>query len=322
MDQKLLEILGGNSEKYPRNLENKYPRVFKKILSLWGSPALDTYFVELMVSERTDRAGFPDDIVSELMYLSFVHAALQSKKSNKKDIWAISVDAFACVAPQVSHEAEKTPIDPPEAIKLAIQSYGITCSPEGFWHAAKEGNSSAVALFLEAQFNIEIRDEDGWTPLIHAAFNGRDEVVYLLIKHGANVNAVDFCGNSALHWAAFAGHVVSAELLIDNQADVDLRSCSGWTPLLQATTRRNQEVAQLLIKRGANCNAAERTGWTALHKAAANGYVEIVGLLLRQSVNKNIKNNDGDTPLMLASKNHQEAVMEILMSASDTRNAR
>lgn len=322
MDQRLLGILGGNAERYPHNLENKYPRVLGKILSLWNLPELDAYFVELMVNERVDRAGFPDDVVSEILYLSFIHSALHAKSSQKKDPWEASPEAFACFAPRVSHEVAKSWVEPKESLKLAIQSYGIACSPDGFLQAAEAGNSAAVSLFLEAEFNTEFRDERGWTPLMHAAFNGRDVVVYLLIQHGASINAVDFCGNTALHWAAFAGHAASAKLLIDNKADLDLHSCFGWTPLLQATTHRHLEVVELLIESGANCNATARNGWTALHKAAAEGYEEIVSSLLRLGADSNIKNHDGDTPLMLASKNKREDVMEILMSASDTRNAR
>lgn len=321
MDHRLLGILGGNAEKYPHNLEDKYPRVLGKILSLWNSPELDAYFVELVVNERADRAGFPDEVVSEILYLSFVHAALHAKDSKKKDPWDTSPEAFSCFAPRVSHEVAKSWIEPKESIKLAIQSYGIPCSPDGFLQAAEAGNSPAVALFLAAEFNTEFRDERGWTPLMQAAFNGREVVVYLLIQHGASVNAVDFCGNTALHWAAFAGHAASAKLLIANKADLNLHSCFGWTPLLQATTHRHLEVVQLLLESGADCNATARNGWTALHKAAAEGYLEIVRSLLRQGADRNIKNHDGDTPLMLASKNQREAVMEILMSASDVGNA-
>ncbi len=321
MDQRLLQTLGGNTDKYPRNLEDKYPRVFSKILELWGTPELDAYFMELTVSERTNRAGFPPDVVSEILYLSFVHAALHAKNTTKKDAWDVSVDALACYVPQTLHEAARPPVDPPAPVKLAIEGYGLTCSTDGFLRAAETGNDSAVALFLEAQFNTEIRDERGWTPLMLASFNGHDTVSYLLLKHGASVNAVDFCGNTALHWAAFAGHVANAKLLIDHHADVNLLSCSGWTPLFQATTRHNLEVVQLLIDRGANYNATSRDGWTALHKAAAKGYHDVAGLLLRKGANRYLKNSDGDTPLMLASKNKHDTVKELLMSAPSGTSA-
>ncbi len=313
MDQRLLGILGGDAEKYPFHLESKYPRVFGKIISLWNTPELDAYFVELLVNDRVERAGFPDEVVSELRYLSFIHSTLHAGSPRKKDLWDVPAEAFTPFAPHLSHEAAQlAQAEPPESIKLAIQDLGIPCSPDGFLHAAEAGNGQAVALFLEGQFNIETRNEDGWTPLMLAAYNGRDVVMYLLIQHGASINAVDYRGNTALHWAAFSGQAGCARLLIGKQADVNLHSNFGWTPLLQATTRRHPEMVQLLLESGANCNAPARNGWTALHKAAAEGYAEIVGILLHHGANKNIRNDDGETPYLLASKNKHDDIMEVL----------
>ena len=59
MDEKLPKILGGETKFYPYALENKYPRILAKIISLWITPGMGDYFVDLMVSDRPDRAGFP-----------------------------------------------------------------------------------------------------------------------------------------------------------------------------------------------------------------------------------------------------------------------
>lgn len=320
MDQRLLRILGGNTERYPHNLESKYPRVFGKIMSLWDSPEINAYFMELMVDTRGGRAGFPPEVASEIFHLSFVHTA-HFPTNMKHDAW----DASARIAefvPRVSSEEAGAWKEPSAVARNAIQKFGIPCSMEGFLRAAEAGNRPVIALFLEAHANTETRDERGWTPLMLAAFNGRDEAVEFLIKHGAHIHGSDLGGNTALHWAAFAGHTTTAKLLIENHAEVDAHNSFGLTPLLQAAARRHLKTVLLLIDSGANLDTTTRDGWTALHKAAAMGCAEIVWPLIRHGANISIKNLDGDTPIKLAVKNKQEAVMKILMSASDSDSLR
>ena len=52
MNEKLLKLLNGNESLYPRNLEEKYPRVFEKIHQLWNTAELDAYLDELMMDSR------------------------------------------------------------------------------------------------------------------------------------------------------------------------------------------------------------------------------------------------------------------------------
>lgn len=319
MDQRLLKILGGKTERYPHNLESKYPRVFEKIMSLWDSPKMDAYFMELMVTDRSDRAGFPPEVASEILHLSVVHAS-HRPADEKPDVWNLSA-SFVDFVPRVflkdvKETAAWTP--PQNSIRNAIQAFGFPCSPEGFLRAVEAGNNPAVSLFLESKTNTETRDERGWTPLMMAAFEQRDEVIGSLIQHGAYVNAIDANGNTALHWAAFSGHASSAKLLIDNHADVNARNSTGLTPLLMATARRQLKMVMLLIDNGANLNAAAQDGWTALHKAAALGCTEIVWPLIHHGANINSRNLGGDTPVDVAVKNKQEAVLKIFMPPSGT----
>jgi hypothetical protein len=67
MDQRLIRILGGTTEHYPYALENKYPRILETIMSLWDEDEIDPYFMELMVSDREGRGGFPPDVAANIM---------------------------------------------------------------------------------------------------------------------------------------------------------------------------------------------------------------------------------------------------------------
>jgi len=51
----------------------QFPRVFEKIMALWDSAEFDAYVADLMTTTRTDRQGFPQQVASDIIYLSMVH---------------------------------------------------------------------------------------------------------------------------------------------------------------------------------------------------------------------------------------------------------
>jgi hypothetical protein len=314
MDQRLLRILGGETEHYPYALENKYPRFFGKIMALWDKPEIDDYFMDLVVDRRGSREGFPQEVCAEIVHLSLVHAA-HHEANQKTDVWDVASSSFVDYASGATPEESSAWREPPESTRVAIQNLGVNCSSDGFFQAAESGNRAVVGLFLDAKVNTEIRNERGWTALMHASFNGHDATVELLIKHDADVFTCDAGGNTALHWAAFSGYVNCAKLLIANHADVDARNSFGWTPLLQTTARRHLEVVMLLINHGANLDIVARDGNTALHKAAVAGYSEIIRPLLAHNADTSMKNLDGDTAVKLAIKNKHDQVIKLLLSA-------
>ncbi|MDA8093492.1 MAG: hypothetical protein M0T84_06185 [Betaproteobacteria bacterium] len=50
-------------------LERTFPRVLERIVLLWPSPMLETYFTELLFDHRGSRAGFPQEVMAELIFL-------------------------------------------------------------------------------------------------------------------------------------------------------------------------------------------------------------------------------------------------------------
>ena len=86
MDAKLLKILNGSDQNYTHALEKRFPRVFRKIMGLWDSPEFDAYLAELMTTTRTDRQGFPQDVASDIIYLSMLHE--RENGSKQENAWA------------------------------------------------------------------------------------------------------------------------------------------------------------------------------------------------------------------------------------------
>jgi uncharacterized protein len=86
MDARLLKLLNNSEQNYPRSLEYHFPRVFEKIMALWGSQEFDAYLAELMTTTRINRQGFPQEVASDIIYLSMLHE--RSNQASGANTWA------------------------------------------------------------------------------------------------------------------------------------------------------------------------------------------------------------------------------------------
>ncbi len=109
------------------------------------------------------------------------------------------------------------------------------------------GDVEKVKDLLTNGAEVDVRDENGMTPLLLAAKKGNSEIVSLLLAHGADVNAQDYY--------------------------------LAWTPLILASALGHKKVVKILLEYGADIDIKDQNGMTALKYAAKNGYKEIVELL-------------------------------------------
>jgi ankyrin repeat protein len=295
MNEKLAGYMKGFENKYPHSLEARYGRVLEKIVELWGTPAIDGYFSELMLPDRIDRQGFPPEVASEIFELSVAYdEILKRAKDNDEDVW------------NIDHRAAKE----------EIEDLGWQFSANSLLKSVESGNYDLCLLFLKAGMPVDMRDGREWTPLMVAAFNGHEDMAALLIKHGANVHAQDFGGYTPLHWAAFNGYGGVTTLLINRGADPNAKSKYGLTALLQAAARGHTNVAEVLLDAGANPNIATDDGGTPLHKAVANGHAEIVLRLLQAGASRFARHRNGSTPFSLAQKGKYPEILKMIRAAN------
>ena len=97
--------------------------------------------------------------------------------------------------------------------------------------AALQGNVEEIRLHIQAGSDLNIRADDGATPLMIAATFGHVEVARALIEAGADLNRRNNDGSTALHNAAFLRHTEIVELLLDHGADKNARNNTGATAL-------------------------------------------------------------------------------------------
>jgi hypothetical protein len=114
MNQKMLDYLGEHADKYPKFLEQKYPHVFAKLVELWDTPDMPSYFDELIMSNRPNRQGFPAEAVTEIWALSKIYTTLHpveaapENTSPFSDVWDVDIDV-ARDDWKMQQQAEKKP---------------------------------------------------------------------------------------------------------------------------------------------------------------------------------------------------------------------
>lgn len=290
MNERFLQLLGGDERHYPVELEKRYPRIFQRVLDLWGHKELDSYLDDLMIDERGDRAGFPPEVATEIIHLGLLHHTRMQPVQHRPDIWE-----DASPANREVHEV----------------------GAHAFFHkslieAAEIGNLEALNQLLNRGNPVDMHDERHWTPLIAAACNGHDEVVLQLIRHGAHLDTRDKSGYGALHWAAYNGKSGAVKILLDTHVDPNSRSHTGWTPLMQAASRGHAAIVAQLVHHGADVNLVSQDGATALHRAAAKGHLEVVRRLLASHADHTLRNVNGESAKDLALKNNHPQVAALI----------
>lgn len=113
---------------------------------------------------------------------------------------------------------------------------------------------------------------------------GDDDVerARVLLDAGFDVNEQDVNGFSALHKACRTGRVEIVRLLIERGADLNARARLNVTPLHWAARSNELEIVKILIEAGAypNPRGGDDNMHTPTSLAASLGYMDVVDYLL------------------------------------------
>ena len=201
----------------------------------------------------------------------------------------------------------------------------------------------AVDELLQKGFDVNVRNNDGWTPLVFVLLNNQDiEVAARLIEAGADVNAPSLNGITPLqaavsvanaldeHWqllkaerGAETSEVQEADferfaaeqmaramqivaLLVNVGADVNQETPRGTPLMIAATNARNGEMIDLLLTAGANVNLQDRKGRTALFYAHAFNNEDIEAQLIKAGAKIDILDKNRYTYMEAVKQNFVE----------------
>ena len=176
--------------------------------------------------------------------------------------------------------------------------------------AVYSGNFELVRILIKYDpAAINARDNFGWTPLFLASDSS---VLRLLLERGADINAQDERGWTPLYSVSINGVVEVMRLLLEYGADVEVKTKDGRTPLHAVSMYGEVEVVRLLLEHGADLEAKDKDGWTPLHAVSRIGEVEVVRLLLEHGADVEAKDKDGKTALQGAADRGNEEIVKLL----------
>jgi len=185
---------------------------------------------------------------------------------------------------------------------------------EDLYEAVLHEEFENIDRLLKAGVDVNVRFEDGYTPLIVAAVVGHLEVALVLIENGANVNVRNLeNGKSLLEMAAWEGNMKMASVLLENGACLNSHNKAGLTPLMVAVRNGHHEMVVRLLDNGADVNAKDVNYFTPLMIAVLGNHIDTVLVLLEKGAEVNVEAIDGSTPLTLARDSGYEDMVRLLL---------
>ncbi len=190
--------------------------------------------------------------------------------------------------------------------------------------AVKNNKIDIVKLLLKHGFDIDQRNEGGYTALHIAAKMGNIETVKLLLEDpNIHPNEKDEYGNTALHLATIKGNIEAIKLLLNYYALAksysNRENNDGNTALHFATIKENIEAVRLLLARDADVNKKNKNGDTAFHLAICTSNKDLLDSFLSQKngINLDKCNNEGYSAFHLAALYGNTEIMESLLRYDD-----
>lgn len=82
--------------------------------------------------------------------------------------------------------------------------------------ACREGNFDIVQILIENGANVNVVDNEGWSPLMRASLIGNDKIVEILLKNGAKAHLLNSLNETALIHATMAKCTQCINQIIEN----------------------------------------------------------------------------------------------------------
>lgn len=192
---------------------------------------------------------------------------------------------------------------------------------KSIYKVIEENDIQQIKELINSKTDLEIRNQDGETPLMNAIYEDREEIAILLMNAGANVNAQDKILNSPFLYAGAEGKLNLVKAALKHGADFNVFNRYGGSALIPAAEKGHLEVVKLLVNTpNFPINHINNLVWTALMEAivlsdGGKVHTEIVKTLIDGGADVNIPDRDGISPLQHARKRKFTEIVKLLEDA-------
>eukprot|EP01125_Pyxidicula_operculata_P008837 TRINITY_DN292_c0_g1_i1.p1 TRINITY_DN292_c0_g1~~TRINITY_DN292_c0_g1_i1.p1 ORF type:complete len:2964 (-),score=944.30 TRINITY_DN292_c0_g1_i1:25-8748(-) len=181
---------------------------------------------------------------------------LDTKRSSGHGWAAIHYAAKGNHAEVVKYLIEKEATKDKPARQTKLTALHIAC---------QYGCLEAVKALVDAEVNIEVRDNKKKSPLVHAVMNGHLDIASYLVHMGADVNAFDSSTNTVTHYAAAYGWLDILKYLVSHGAETNAYNDWKTTPLGVAILKGHMDCAEFLLnQKGVDVNIKDDDGRTLI----------------------------------------------------------
>ncbi|XP_046581243.1 putative ankyrin repeat protein RF_0381 [Haliotis rubra] len=161
--------------------------------------------------------------------------------------------------------------------------------------AAAYGSTESLDILMKYSQDISqrFRVAAANTFLLHrAAQHGNDKCADFLLGKGFQVDLKDNDGNTPLHLAVQNSHLECVKILLQHKAPVNLENREGLVPL-SVIENVNREIVKALVVAESILNQMDGKGRTILHKAVLCNDLETVKFLCSKEADVNILSQCG-----------------------------
>jgi ankyrin repeat protein len=190
-------------------------------------------------------------------------------------------------------------------------------------YAARIGHMNIVNLLLKEPYvEADLKDDDGFTPLMEAASSGHEKIIERTLQAapGVDVNNTDNSNRTALHISALKGHDSVVDFLLETEGlrmDCNIQDSDGDSALHNAAQMGHVDIVAKVLIAGVDVNLRNSNGETALHCAVEIGDETIAAEILEAGVDVNLRNSDGEIALHYAAKLGRLSMVELILPKSD-----
>jgi ankyrin repeat protein len=184
-------------------------------------------------------------------------------------------------------ESSTNPIDPVEQDLLSL---------------VKSDDVDSVKERLGFNEEVNKTTERGQSALHLAAIEGYHEIASLLVLRGADINLKDNEGKTPLRYALEYDQLLVLDVLIKDEAGLFVKDIRGVHPFKYAIEEKPQHLERLIGKYV--IDQEDEFGNNLLHYAAESGRLEVVRLALEKGALADSLNSFSETPMDVALKNN------------------